>query len=245
MTERARESFSEATKNWVQVVAFLLAGVWGVYTFVYREIVIPQTAPVNVTTDLAIENVGEVIGSDNARLIAIELTVSANNPSSREVYLLPNYWVAYGIQIGPPADPVQWQEHASERIDARQEADGGRYYAVRHIQLVGGSVVFPDDVLHPGERVSRSTVFYVPADTFDVLEVTTFMPNASDSQGLSVDYTMQDNGIQGRFYEMGADGARVDITEDAEAARRYGLQWAGSVRQLSLGAVPQSGQPRQ
>jgi hypothetical protein len=41
-------------------LAILLAGAWAVYTFVYKEIIIPMTAPINLTMDLELKRIDQI-----------------------------------------------------------------------------------------------------------------------------------------------------------------------------------------
>src|SRR5256885_1464223 len=92
-----RRDFGEILNTWVQTIGICIAAIWGVYTFVFKEILVPKSAPVNVTINLQLKKIGT--GPTNGNLTAVEMKISATNPSSRKVYLLPSVWVAHGIRI--------------------------------------------------------------------------------------------------------------------------------------------------
>src|SRR5438093_325085 len=90
-------SFGESLNTWVQAIGIIIAACWGVYTFGYKEIMVPKSAPVNITLNLQLKKIGGAPAKGD--LVAVEMRASATNPSSRDIHLLPNAWIAYGIGI--------------------------------------------------------------------------------------------------------------------------------------------------
>jgi hypothetical protein len=75
-------SFSKELNTWVQTVGILIAAVWGVYTFIFKEIWIPESAPVNVTVDLQLNKLGVSNSTDKSgskQLMAVQMKLSAAN----------------------------------------------------------------------------------------------------------------------------------------------------------------------
>jgi hypothetical protein len=58
MTETKVGSVGEVIRSWIPPIGIVIAAVWGVYTFIYKEIIIPQSAPVNVSIGLQIQEAG-------------------------------------------------------------------------------------------------------------------------------------------------------------------------------------------
>src|SRR6266404_5182874 len=82
----------------MQIVGILIAAIWGVYTFFEKEVFIPKSAPVNISVNLQLKKVATGSGNQ-AGLTAVEMNVSATNPSTREIHLLPSAWSARGVRI--------------------------------------------------------------------------------------------------------------------------------------------------
>lgn len=238
MSDRPKSSFSEAAKNWVQSVAIVMAGLWGVYTFVWSEIVAPQTAPVNISTDIQIEDVGEVISDDNRRLRAVQITINAVNPSSRIVYLLPNYWVAYGLTLGSAPDTAQWTGALGDQLNQRQILHAGRHFTINGGQIVAANTAFADTSLKPNERISRTVLFYVPSDMYDFIQVEAVMPTADYENQVDVQYTFDNEGLNVHVFEISGETRtpREFETPELEAlVERTGLSQSSSLRQQPLG----------
>lgn len=224
--ERPRETTSERFNNWITSIAFVLAGVWGVYTFWHNEIEEPRMAPVNVTTVLELRQ-GDA--AENG-LIPVEVTMTANNPGARKVYVLPNYWVAYGLRIDAVDNP-NWAASLPETLNARGDVRGARYYGSSGTQLVAGGPAFTDTVLQPDEQISRSFVFYVPRDRFDLLRVRTIIPNSDEEDVLDVRFAFDDR-LTTSYFATGGDAEREISAE--EAFDTYGMQQSVAERQLPL-----------
>lgn len=224
--ERPRETTSERFNNWITSVAFVLAGVWGVYTFWHSEIEEPRMAPVNVTTVL------ELRPGDAAEngLIPVEVTMTANNPGARKVYILPNYWVAYGVRVDA-ADNSDWAAGLPKTLNDRGDARDARFYSTSGTQLVAGGPAFTDNVLQPDERISRSFVFYVPRDRFDLLRVRTIIPNSDEENVLDVRFAFEDR-LTTSYFAIGGEAEREISAE--EAFDTYGMQQSVAERQLPL-----------
>lgn len=229
---------AEALKDLATIAALIVAGVWTYYTFVQERFVLPRSAPVNVTAEVEVAPVGALVDPARGRLVAVEIRLTARNAGPRIVYLLPSYWAAHGLNVTPGA-VADWTDSLPEDLDGRREHRRGQYYAVSDPQLIGASVAFPDEFLQPGEQVSRSIVFYVPEQQFDVLQVKVMIPSAYEDGVLDVDYAYDDRrGLTSATYLLGEGESRTLVTDDAQMFHDYGLQWASSERQFSLAGVP-------
>lgn len=226
---------------WVQTIAFVLAGVWGIYVFVYQEFSKPATAPINLTTQISVRPAGvrpSLTGPDGRPLLAIELEVTASNPSTRTVYVLPSYWVAHGINVAPRPASLDWVGLANAGIRDRVIGAAGEHYGFARTTLVASGAAIPDTELKPNESVTRSFVFYVPEGAYDLLDVESVLPSASENNAVDIDWIVASNGsVQSEVFSLGPDGARRPIRPDGNG--NYGedsadLQQSTSHRQLSL-----------
>ena len=117
MADELRHSIVDSILAWIRsgIAAGMtvIAGFFTYFAWYYKEVLIPSTAPVNVTTELIVKEAGSksTTSKSNEELQAIELAITAKNPSTRTVYLLPNCWFASGIKIWPKsASEDTWVE---------------------------------------------------------------------------------------------------------------------------------------
>lgn len=108
-------------------------------------------------------------------MIAVEMQASASNPSPRRVYLLPNYWVVYGIRIRPGANET-FNEQAYDKIaDFAIEKHNER----TSDDVIAIGIMFTDSVLNPGEKIVRKLVLHVPPNKYDLLHAQSEMPTST------------------------------------------------------------------
>jgi len=197
--------------TWVQIVAILAAGGWGVYAFIYTEIMKPRSAPVNISIDLSLQKVGFGKNKSLKPLLGIEMKVSAVNPSSREVFLLPSIWHVHGYTIDRGERKVDDIRDFVGNISLEDVLEIGKHYTAYGGLVVAAGSLFSDSSLKPNEKVSRTLVFYVPRARYDVVKVETFIPTAVRAEELVFKYRLNDEGsdIETALYRKAPDKTSV------------------------------------
>lgn len=235
----SEHTFGEQFRAWVQTSVLIAATVWGVYTFVYKEITVPRSAPVNISVNLALKKIGASIrqSRDEMGLVAVEMRVSATNPSHRQVDLFPSVWIAHGLTIAPSQkDSASFTGLANEALKS-----GG--YEERNTKITAETIVatgrlFPDTALKPGETVSRILIIHVPVDRYDVLMVESMIPSAANARRVELVWTLgADSSLIPTMYHIGDNGQRAPMSRDKDGSysdAKLDLQMATSVSQLSL-----------
>lgn len=257
---------SSEIRDWVQTLA-IVAGVGvGLWQFWFKEILTPAAAPINLTTEVTLKEAGfSGAGSGESKELfeAIELTIVAKNPSTRDVYLLGNCWYARGFAIRAREENKDWAAAINERItpdaldkkiSGRVLASEGAYYDVQKTRVVAANAVFTDIILHPNESISSSFVIFVPQNMYDVLHVVVQLPTTAVDEAAQV-WTVTDTdneldpGCNGQLFRK-RSGIVEKITDffrkrngifeeikDTHAAfldRTLQYQIAKSTRELSL-----------
>ena len=52
MSLSSDKSLAEKINTWMPIVGVVIAAIWGVYTFAFKEMIKPNSAPVNITMNL-------------------------------------------------------------------------------------------------------------------------------------------------------------------------------------------------
>jgi hypothetical protein len=238
-TNSQTPSFAENCKDWVQTVGIIIAAIWGVYAFVYKEITAPRSAPVNITLDLQLKKVDA--GAPQHDLVAVEVKCSAKNPSSREIKLLPSAWIAYGSRIvGVKEDQIDFPHQASATL----QDNGGMSPVLRHalrekISMVGTGLLFPDDGLKPGETTARTLVIYVPKNVYNQLDFVAVMPSSEDTKGIKAEWSLNnDEELVHEMYRLDKKGQRLPTQLDENGSyldKRLWAQKSTAYAAISLG----------
>ncbi|MCW8087337.1 hypothetical protein [Sabulicella glaciei] len=170
---RTTSGFSmEVLSSAVQTLAIVLAGAWGVYTFIYEAKIAPGLAPPSVSVTSTLERVGQ-----KGNLVAIRSTVTRTNVGQAEVRVLALTYNVIGVRVrfreaGEAGAFPQALPGSSAIAQARyyDEAEGGEVL-LRHGVLFEGATELPSEpsALNPGEAVSRDLIFYADPDRFDTI----------------------------------------------------------------------------
>jgi hypothetical protein len=179
MANSQERGFGEKLNTWMQTIAIIMAAAWAVYTFIYKEILVPKSAPVNISLDLELKKSATSATRGVAhgkQFDAIEMKVSAKNPSSRTIYLLPNKFIAYGFKITADGSEIPEQIPTLEKNPCGMITKN--YTLSKPSVIVIGDIIY-DFLLRPGEQVGRVLVFLVPKGEYDILEVITRIPTTA------------------------------------------------------------------
>ncbi|MGA9754484.1 MAG: hypothetical protein WBV23_05005 [Desulfobaccales bacterium] len=175
--ERTR---GEQINTWVQTIGIVLAAAWGIYTFVFTQITLPKSAPLNISIGLSLKRSGTsvpVVAKNGKKFEAIEMKISAQNPSSRIIYLYPNKFIAYGFKV------IQKDYNIPKQIPDQQDNFCSlitKHYSLSQSSIIAIADFIPDFFLKPGEKVGRDLIFLVPKGEYDMLQVIGYIPTAAD-----------------------------------------------------------------
>jgi hypothetical protein len=218
MAEAANRSLGQEINSWVQTIGIVIAAAWGGWTFVYKEIVVPKSAPVNVTVDLELKKIGGAQpGVNKKKLIPVQLKVSAKNPSSREIYLLPSVWMASGVKVTS-------KEHALDDVPVvtshNEESFSQRHAEVTESVIVATGGLVEDDSLKPNEVTARTFIFYVPQNEYDYLDLATIVPTIARKGAVDLEWKLnnQTGQLEPTWYRLDAKGARGNPMSSDEAS---------------------------
>jgi hypothetical protein len=253
MVNSRRLRFAKDANLWVQTIGILIAAGWGIYAFVYKEIMAPQSAPTNITVDLSLKKaVADNLSNKTQThgLIPVEIKVSAKNPGPRTLYLLPSMWIVYGHKVEPSHGRRSVSEVGSSVVSRENPIPQVESFCVR----LPGSVVasgglLSDDFLKPGEVATRTFIIYVPRNEYDLLKLRAMMPTVAKEHLVELEWRLhqdskadQDSRMEGTMYQIFPGGDRKQIPKDEktgkflapELMKKVELQRAEPTAELSL-----------
>ena len=179
--------------EWTKTVAVVLAALWGGYTFLWKEILVPSWAPATLVIEVKPREAGFVTkpGAEGTGPSRLRLRVIATNPSSRTLYLLPSVWWATGMQRTPAGAGQSFESEANAvlRDVPAVQAERGQTLVSTGV-VATGRLFSSDDQILPGETVSRDLSIPLPrSDTLLALQwlvpaLTRKPPGASGTAGL-------------------------------------------------------------
>ena len=168
-------SRSPLLHEWIRSGAVLIAAVWGVYTFIYKDIYVPSQQPAHLTLEANLSPVPD--RPSKAAGLEMMLQVKATNTSSRRVYLLANIWTLRAVDTAPRTGPKVESEFLQESIQLLRE--GSLEPTEREVRRTAGKMIavgrlLGDEFIDPGNSVNRSILVHIPKEYEAVeLNVTT------------------------------------------------------------------------
>ncbi|HVI08713.1 MAG TPA: hypothetical protein VND65_10505 [Candidatus Binatia bacterium] len=227
---------------WVQTAGIVLAAAWGVYTFIYTQVIVPKAAPVNISVDLGLKKIDTAKAdakADKRHLVPVEMKISAKNPSSREVFLLPSGWIAWGLTIGDSGTQKADGFDEPKPITAQTSTQSMlRHADVKSVDVVAFGRLLEDSTLKPNEACSRTIVFYVPRDQYDSLEVHAYIPTVIKEGKVDLEWKLENSDLHASMYRLDGRGNRAGaLKPDSDGGfsdPQLGLQQATSMTELSL-----------
>src|SRR5262245_14017135 len=96
MEGRRSNTASKVIREWTQFVVLLFATAWGVYTFVYKETILPARRPATLTVTATLEELAR-----NDEQVLIRLRIRAVNHTDRKVYVPALWYRVRGIELSP------------------------------------------------------------------------------------------------------------------------------------------------
>ena len=143
-----------------------MAAFWGIYTFVWKDILVPSWAPASLVIEVTAQPEGPKPSANVQQLpgtIPMHLQVTVTNPTQRPLYLLPNVWWASSIKRQEAAKGTSFETAANAVL-----IEPSVTHAERDQELVSSTVLatgrlFPDDQIQPGEKLSRDLSIALPS----------------------------------------------------------------------------------
>jgi len=239
MATSAERTFGQELNTWVQTIGILIAAAWGGYTFIYKEVLLPKSAPVNISMNLQLKKIGPG-GSEKIKekqLFAVEMRVSATNPSPRQVYLLTSAWVAYGLD-----DTVSDGKRIDKQVANASLNSHKQYCSLRHANVTGSSVVavgnlFQDTTLKPNETAMRTVIIYVPYNRYDRIAVMSLIPSIGKATGAELEWRLNNDELEPVMYRVSYGNQRTEMDKGPDgtySAPDLELQISASSSELSL-----------
>lgn len=171
-------SRSPLMHEWIRSGGILIAAAWGVYTFVWKDILVPSWQPANLNLDASLRPVPDRPATADGLEMVLE--VKATNASSRRVYPLANIWYVSGIKREPRPGTMVRSDRLFRQESNQALRDVGLQQAERGVistpgELLAVGRLFDDDIIDPGTSVNRSILVHIPK-AYGAVELRVTMP---------------------------------------------------------------------
>ena len=152
--------------EWTKTVAVMVAALWGIYTFVWKDILVPSWAPASLVIEVTAQPERP---KPSAHLrqppgtIPMRLQVTVTNPTQRPLYLLANVWWASTIKRQPGSRGTSFESMANAVLSQPSVAHAERGQELVSSTVLATGRLIPDDQIQPGEKLSRDLSIALPS----------------------------------------------------------------------------------
>lgn len=188
----------EKLNTWVQTIALVLAGIWAIYTFVFKEIWVPRSSPAFISADVDVSHSG---ATDS--LEAIQLRFTLKNQGERAVYTLPSVatvWASRVQKVDISRSKFIDDINSVLVTDAVDSRIFLRHGGVSEPELVGVFRLFSGYEFLPNSTAANEVLIYVPPGEYDQLEVDVVFLVVSDTVGMGARWSMHLEGAEFKLF---------------------------------------------
>ena len=213
----------------------LFATVWGVYTFVYKETILPERRPATLTVTTSLEELGRT-----SEAVLIRLRIHAVNRTDRRVYAPALWYNVEAFKLAPQAGGLD--EYRARVASAPQFDIQSRFSGVSESDVVAVGTIYKTGTtwFEPTHEDTTEVLFAVPlARRYDALYVKSLCFLTKDVNGLALTgWKVSERGelspklvIVGRPYDP-------DLEDHYAWALAAGAGFSDSISTMSLWEKP-------
>ena len=164
-------------KEWMPTLLIVSGGLWAGYTFVWKEILMPEWAPAALTLDVSMAPTGRrrTTGTTDAEAVEMQVTVNVTNESNRTLHLLPSFWQVAGTQVQRAPNDHSFADAARVALHRGSLDHAERLSLLRLSKPIATGSLLADDTIQPGEKLSRNVILRIPR-TYIAATVELFLP---------------------------------------------------------------------
>lgn len=170
-----------AIKDWSQFAMLVFATIWGVYTFVYKETILPARRPATLTVTAEMEELGR-----KEDRVLMRLRIHAVNRTDRKVYVPALWYSVRGVQLAAQGEAL---EQYRARIGSTPQAEiNARYSGVAGADVVAVGTILNQvtSFYEPTDETTNEVLFEIPAELYDALEARAEFFVTKDTEGVSL-----------------------------------------------------------
>jgi hypothetical protein len=184
-----KKAIGNIIRDWVQFVLLLFASVWGAYTFVYKEIIVPANRPATLAISGSLDELG-----CKGNFVLVRARISAANKKDVRIYA-PALWFTMRGQKITTSNELDQGGILSQTNDNTVPQIFTKYSRVQSDVIAAWRLPSWEIWYDPGDETTNDELFYVPSDIYQALklEVGVIITRNIDAIA-SVNWTVTDDG---------------------------------------------------
>ncbi|MFL5382570.1 MAG: hypothetical protein ACJ8GN_08680 [Longimicrobiaceae bacterium] len=163
----AADARARVLRDALQAFALLIAAAWGLYTFLYKEVIVPRNRPAALVVTPVLEAIGR-----RGDLVLARATFQMVNRSDSKVYVPAMWYSVRGLKL----ESVEQEDTTYLRLNrenAQKPYPTSRFSQFTAADLVGSGKVSTEveTWFEPGAEQRVEQLLYIPADRYDAAQL--------------------------------------------------------------------------
>jgi hypothetical protein len=249
----AADARARVLRDALQAVALLIAAAWGLYTFVYKEVIVPRDRPAALVVTPVLEAIGR-----RGNIVFAKATFEMVNRSDSKVYVPAMWYSVRGLKL------EEVDQTDSAYLNATAKSAQEPFPTARFSQFTVADLVASGKVstevetwFEPGAEQRVEQLLYIPADRYDAAQLMVQYLITKDVHDVkSVQWRTSEQGDleprlvysqDSKYYGGGAPAALSDTTQryvDWLRRTRAGVNYVTATISLWGGAPVPDARPQ-
>ena len=163
----AADARARVLRDALQAFALLIAAAWGLYTFLYKEVIVPRNRPAALVVTPVLEAIGR-----RGDLVLARATFQMVNRSDSKVYVPAMWYSVRGLKL----ESVEQEDTTYLRLNrenAQKPYPTSRFSQFTAADLVGSGKVSTEveTWFEPGAEQRVEQLLYIPSDRYDAAQL--------------------------------------------------------------------------
>ena len=163
----AADARARVLRDALQAFALLIAALWGLYTFLYKEVIVPRNRPAALVVTPVLEAIGR-----RGDVVLARATFQMVNHSDSKVYVPAIWYSVRGLKL----ESVEQEDTTYLRLNrenAQKPYPTSRFSQFTAADLVGSGKVSTEveTWFEPGAEQRVEQLLYIPADRYDAAQL--------------------------------------------------------------------------
>ncbi|HEV7588818.1 MAG TPA: hypothetical protein VGO40_11950 [Longimicrobium sp.] len=163
----AADARARVLRDVLQAFALLIAALWGLYTFVYKEVIVPRNRPAALVVTPTLEAIGR-----RGDMVLARATFQMRNTSDSKVYAPAIWYAVRGLKLeGVEQDDSTYLRRLSQ--DAQKPFPSARFSQFSVVEVLGTGKVSAEveTWFEPGAEQRVEQILLIPADRYDAAQL--------------------------------------------------------------------------
>ena len=166
MAQEGEKTRVQKFKEGMQIFLMIFGAFWGVYTFIYKDIIVPANRPPAVTLATTLDELDRADG-----MILVRARLQVANRGDAKVWVPALWWNVYGVSFS--GEDRTAEQFANDVRPLLEDLEGlSRFSNIRLVEVAAAGRVSDYEMWYqPKDETVHEQLFLVPEAQFDTLQI--------------------------------------------------------------------------